>query len=594
MTLRLLTVGIKTELDVVASRQRARQIAALCGFGAQDQARIATAVSELARNVYNYASAGKVAFSVEGETAPQLLLIRLEDEGPGIADLDLVLSGRYQSTTGMGLGILGARRLMDQCHITSGKDRGTIITLKKLLPAGAPLLTPKVVGQVSSQLAALAPDLTLSEVQQQNKELMATLAELKARQEELLQLTRELEDTNRGVVALYAELDEKADHLRRADEMKSRFLSNMSHEFRTPLSSIRALSKLLLDRVDGDLTDEQEKQVTFILKSAETLFELVNDLLDIAKIEAGKIDVRPATFEVADMFSALRGMLRPLLVTETVKLVFEQPPGPCAMYTDEAKVSQILRNFVSNALKFTEAGEVKISVAQIAEEAAVRFSVSDTGLGIAPGHQQIIFEEFSQLENRLQHRIKGTGLGLPLCRKLAGLLGGRVELESMPGQGSTFSAVIPINYDVKEPAASGDSVASASRDHRIPVLVIEDDTQTRLLYEKFLSGTEFRAVPARSIQEAEETWARMTPAAVVLDIFLNGGDTWRWLTQLKSNDQRRLVPVIVATEVDDKRKGFALGADAYCVKPLFRDELVAMLRALTADIARQKFERPTT
>jgi signal transduction histidine kinase/CheY-like chemotaxis protein len=430
-------------------------------------------------------------------------------------------------------------------------------------------------------------------VQQQNRELLATLAELKARQEELLQLTRELEDTNRGVVALYAELDEKADHLRRADEMKSRFLSNMSHEFRTPLSSIRALSKLLLGRVDGDLTEEQEKQVTFILKGAESLSELVNDLLDLAKIEAGKIDVRPVEFDVADMFSALRGMLRPLLVTETVKLIFEEPAGARVMYTDEAKVSQILRNFISNALKFTEAGEVKITATPVPGEDAVRFAVSDTGLGIAPENQQVIFEEFIQVENRLQHRIKGTGLGLPLCRKLATLLGGRVELESVPGQGSTFSAIIPSQYASKEAALVADDGDSTSEDRRIPVLFVEDNHQTRLLYEKFLRETDFRPVAARGIREAEEIWAAMKPAAVVLDIFLNGEDTWRWLAKIKSDEQRRNVPVIVATEVDDRRKGYALGADAYFVKPLFRDELVSTLQALTGANVKHAISEPS-
>ena len=175
------------------------------------------------------------------------------------------------------------------------------------------------------------------------------------------QLNRELEDTNRGVVALYAELDERADHLRRADELKSRFLSNMSHEFRTPLNSILALSRLLLARSDGELTPEQEKQVHFIRKAAENLTELVNDLLDLAKVEAGKTVVTPVEFAVADLFGALRGMLRPLLVGDAVALVFEDAAGHAAeLYTDEGKVSQILRNFISNAIKFTERGEVRV------------------------------------------------------------------------------------------------------------------------------------------------------------------------------------------------------------------------------------------
>jgi len=578
MSLRILSLNVRAELDVVASRQRARHIAALCGFNSQDQARIATAVSELARNVYNYAQEGRVDFAVEGETTPQLLVITIEDRGPGIVNLDLVLSGRYQSSTGMGLGILGARRLMDQCDIRSTPGSGTTIVLKKLLPPNADLLTPVMIGAMGAQLTSLPADVTLSEMQQQNKELLATLAELKARQDELVQLTRELEDTNRGVVALYAELDEKADHLRRADEMKTRFLSNMSHEFRTPLSSIRALTKLLLDRVDGELSSEQDKQVRFILKGAESLTELVDDLLDLAKIEAGKIDVRPTAFEVHEMFSALRGMLRPLLLSSSVELIFREPEIPVTMMTDEAKLSQILRNFISNALKFTERGHVRVTAAMDGE--CVRFDVEDTGIGIAPEHQQIIFEEFGQVENRLQHRVKGTGLGLPLCRRLAELLGGSVSLQSTPGKGSTFSALIPlVHATTPEPLPFADSLADADASG-IPVLVVEDDRSTMLLYRSFLRNTPYRLVAARSIWEANQAWAAERPAAVILDLYLNGEDSWRWLADVKNDERRKQVPVIIASEVADRQKAFSLGAEAYFTKPVLREDLLAQLNAL--------------
>jgi signal transduction histidine kinase/ActR/RegA family two-component response regulator len=584
MTKRILTVGIQAEFDVVACRQRARQIAALCGFGMQDQARIATAVSEIARNVFNYAAPGRAEFLIEGETAPQVLTIRIEDHGPGIADLDAILAGHYKSPTGMGMGLLGAQRLMDRFTVDTGAG-GTLVELKKLFPAQARLLTPALIGDIGARLAALPAEATLTEVQQQNRELLSTLAELKARQEELLQLTRELEDTNRGVVALYAELDEKAGHLRRADEMKSRFLSNMSHEFRTPLSSIRALAKLLLDRVDGELTAEQEKQVTFILRGAEDLSELVNDLLDLAKIEAGKIDIRPGKFEIAELFSALRGMLRPLLVSESVRLEFDEPVGVPALYTDEAKLSQILRNFISNALKFTDAGEVRISATAMPSEQSVRLSVRDTGVGIPEDSQQLVFEEFTQVENRMQKRVKGTGLGLPLCRKLAALLGGRVELQSTLGEGSTFSVVLPLHYAaLPEPAASPLAIAGSQdglTDGRRPVLVVEDDESTRLLYERFLHGSAFRPVHAASVREAEEQWLAQEPAAVLLDVNLKGEETWRWLADIKSDQRRARVPVVLATETDDKRKGLALGADAYYIKPLSRLELLSTLDYLT-------------
>ena len=446
MISRIVSLGIKAAFDVVAARQRARQIASLCGFAAQDQARIATAVSELARNAFQYASNGRVDFLVDLDVSPQALVISIEDEGPGIANLEFVLSGNAGPSTGIGLGILGARRLVDQCDIASSPGQGTRLVLRKQLPKDAPRLTGLQVGAMGSQLSALPSDVALSEVQQQNQELLLTLSELKTRQEELLHLTRELEDTNRGVVALYAELDEKAWHLRRADQMKSRFLASVSHELRTPLNSIRALSSLLLDRADGDLTPGQEKQAGYIRSGAEALSLIVDDLLDLAKIESGKVDVKPVTFHVHDLFGALRGMLRPLLVSDAVTLVFGDTTGLSLLHTDEAKLSQILRNLIANALKFTQEGAVTVTAVELPERGAMRFCVTDTGLGIAQEHLHLIFEEFSQLENRLQHRSKGTGLGLALCRKLATLLGGEVGVSSVLGQGSTFWAIVPMQF----------------------------------------------------------------------------------------------------------------------------------------------------
>jgi signal transduction histidine kinase len=221
----------------------------------------------------------------------------------------------------------------------------------------------------------------------------------------------ELEDTNRGVLALYAELDERAERLRRADETKSRFLSHMSHEFRTPLTSIMALSRLLMDESDGTLNTEQHKQVHFIRKSAETLLEMVNDLLDLAKVEAGKSVVRPVRFQVTNLFGALRGVLRPLQINEAVQLVFDEAAGLPVMYTDESKVAQILRNFISNALKFTERGEVHVSAAQGGSEKWVTFTVRDTGIGINSKDLPLIFQEFTQIDSPIQGKYKGTGLG---------------------------------------------------------------------------------------------------------------------------------------------------------------------------------------
>lgn len=574
MTQSLIAVAIRSEPDVVTARQRARQVAGLLGFERQDQTRIATAVSEIARNAFSYAGGGRVEFVLEGQTAPQLLIVRVIDSGPGIENLAEILGGRYESATGMGLGILGAHRLMDRCDIHSGPG-GTEVRLKKLLPDHVPLRTRRDVANLSGELARKIPGGALQELQEQNQELLRTLAELRERQDDLLRLNHELEDTNRGVVALYAELDEKAQHLRRADEMKSRFLSNMSHEFRTPLNSIKALSRLLLDHIDGPLSAEQEKQVRFIVNSAENLTELVDDLLDLAKIEAGKTDVRPIQFTVDNLFSALRGMLRPLLAGEQIALVFEDPSEPLVLHTDEGKLSQILRNFISNAIKFTERGEVRVAV-EPAEPGMITIAVADTGIGIAPEDQAVIFDEFTQVQNRLQSRTKGTGLGLPLCRRLATLLCGKITVESRLGIGSTFRVTMPVYLQAGE-AALHELLEAVPETGKPPVLVVDDEVETLFLIQKYLAQSPFQFFPARTLHDARGALERFTPRAILLDVLLKGEESWQWLGQLKSDPRTRSIPVIVVSTVDDERKGLALGADSYLVKPVDRETLLAAL-----------------
>ena len=577
----LLTVAIRYEQDVVIARQRARHIAALLGFDGQDQTRIATAVSEIVRNAFRYAKGGRAEFALEGVSPPQLLLIRVQDQGPGIPDLKHVMSGEYRSSTGMGMGILGAHRLMDQVEIKSSPANGTDVLLKKILPARAPMVTATAFNEIVKELTSKPPVGALEEIQEQNRELVRTLSELRERQTELLYLNRELEDTNRGVVALYAELDEKADHLRRADEMKSRFLSNMSHEFRTPLNSIQALSRLLLEHADGDLSPEQAKQVNFISKAANDLTALVDDLLDLAKIEAGKIEVRPIEFNVANLFSALRGMLRPLLAGDSVRLVFEEPEVPLELFNDEGKVSQILRNFISNAIKFTERGEVRVTAALSADQRSVCFAVADTGIGISWEYQESIFEEFTQVPSPLQAKVKGTGLGLPLCRRLARLLGGEVSVTSEVGVGSVFAATLPLHFEEVGVAAAA-PVEIPIEAGLMPVIVVDDEAELRHIMEKYLRDSRYQPFGARNLREARELLQRVRPQAIVLDIMLKGEDSWRWLSELKSTPATANIPVIVVTTVEDERKGLALGADAYCIKPISAEQLLSKLDSLTA------------
>ncbi len=252
MSARLLAIAIEQEHDIVQARQRTRQIAGLLGFVAQDQTRITTAVSEIARNAIEYGKGGRIEYRVADKDGAPHLEIIVRDTGPGIKDIDGILDGVHRSTTGMGIGILGARRLMDAFAVETAPRHGTKITMAKRLPR-AVLVSPALLTRIGE---ALAKDETLdpiAEIRRQNREMLVQLEELNDRQQQLAVLNEELQDTNRGVVALYAELNDRADHLRQADELKSRFLSNMSHEFRTPLNSILALTRLLHSRVDGDL-----------------------------------------------------------------------------------------------------------------------------------------------------------------------------------------------------------------------------------------------------------------------------------------------------------------------------------------------------
>jgi signal transduction histidine kinase len=275
-------------------------------------------------------------------------------------------------------------------------------------------------------------------------EIEALKERILRQQAELEVVHAELAETNKGVVALYAELDQNAVQLREAADLKSRFLSYMSHEFRTPLASITSVSDILLARMDGPLTQEQERQLRFVQGSVRELSEMVDDLLDLAKVEAGRISISPEWFDMVDLFSALRGMFRPIVGMGSVSLIFEEPEQVPPIYTDDKKLAQILRNFISNALKFTSVGEVRVSARMLG--AMIEFAVTDTGIGIARDHLPALFSDFVQIDTRIQKRLRGTGLGLSLARKFAELLGGSVAVESELGVGSRFSVLIPIRY----------------------------------------------------------------------------------------------------------------------------------------------------
>ena len=547
----LLSLRIQSESDIVMARQRARQVATLLGLNTPDQVGLATAVSEIVRNAVLYAGEARVDFEMDVYSRPQFLWVQVTDQGPGIHDLEGVLAGRFQSKTGLGVGLSGARRLTDRFEISSSRTEGTVVRFGKGVQGHTQPLDMGGLARLSSQLAKLPTPEIRDDLQQQNQDLIQTLETLRAKERELedrrLELERlnlELAETNRGVVALYAELEERAIALRRSDEVKTQFLSYVSHEFRTPVNSVMALTHLLLKRTDGELSIEQEKQVVYIRKAVEGLAEMVNDLLDLAKVEAGKTEVRKSIVEVSQVLGSLRALMRPLATNDDVTLTFEESPAGLVMETDEAKLGQILRNLVSNALKFTEKGEVRIRISSPAGSGLISFFVEDTGIGIAPEHLDVIFQEFSQIQHSIQRRVKGTGLGLPLSRKLAELLGGTLEVSSRQGVGSTFVLTLPGKASI--PAVAGDAPANLRGKTDAAVLIVDDEEASRYVCRQMFRGKGYRIIESGALEAAER--ARFErPELIILDLMMPGRTGFEVLDELKANPETRDIPVVIHT-----------------------------------------------
>ena len=418
---------------------------------------------------------------------------------------------------------------------------------------------------------------SMDEIVTLNRQMVQQKRQIEDQRDALQRTVQELDESNRGIRSLHLELEEKAEFLQRAAEIKSRVVANISHEFRTPLHTILGLSRLLLDLDGGPLTPEQQRQVQYLRTSAEELSLMVDDMLDLSSAESGRVVLRPQRFSAAEFFAALRGTLRPMIsVPERIELKFDEPAQDLVLETDQSKLSQILRNLIVNGLKFTESGHVLVSARR--ENGEAIFEVEDTGIGIDAGNLETIFEEFSQVDSPLQRRNRGAGLGLPLSRKLAELLGGSLTVKSTPGRGSTFTLRVPAMHpDVSDLSELESRPLDPSR---APILVVEDDRKTIFIYERYLAMTGFQVVPARTVEEAERKLETLRPTAIVLDIMLEGESTWNFLNRLKQDPKTRDVPVLVVTVTNKEQKARALGADEFWLKPLDPDRLLSKLRGL--------------
>jgi signal transduction histidine kinase/CheY-like chemotaxis protein len=538
VTTELASVEVRDVPGVFAARQMGREAAAELGLNQQDQVRVAAAISEVGRDLVLEGQAAVITFAADDRA------------------LQITVS---HTRTPPGVGLAAAARLMD--GLTTS---GPVVRMVKTRPADA---RTDLAG-ARRRLAAMFPLSALEEMRRTNEDLISALDDLQRQQEQLKlanaeleetnrgvmalhkQLSDELEQTNQGVVALYAELDDKSERLREASEAKNRFWASISHELRSPLNSIIGLARLLSEPGGGDLQPEQQRQVRLILSSANTLVTLVNDLLDVAKAESGRLQLEPAAVSLPALLNRVRALLGPMAEGKPVDVIVEADGIPDAVLTDEVALTAIMRNLVSNGIRYTDRGTVRMAAR--AAGGMVEISVADTGIGIPARLLDDVFEEFYQVPG---HQRGGTGLGLPYARRLAELLGGELTLASEPGAGTTATLLLP------------DALPRVGR-----VVIADDDAAYRLVLRGMLQGIADQVVEAADGNEALSAVEAGRTELVLVDLRMPGADGRGVLDRLPAG-----VPAIVitATNVRDcpQRAGALLRKDE-----LTRERLVFTIR----------------
>jgi len=460
------------------------------------------------------------------------------------------------------------------------------------------------------------------ELEEQSRALKESRARLEQQQVELEQTNAQLEEQAQQLETQRDDLERvniavelKARELEQASQYKSDFLANMSHELRTPLNSSLILAKLLADNPEDNLTGEQVKYAKTIQSSGNDLLNLINDILDLSKIEAGHVEIRPETVVVERLTGNLRQVFQPLAQDKNLDFAVEVAADvPRTIETDPQRLEQVLKNLLSNAIKFTETGRVRLSI-EMDSDSDIRFAVTDTGIGIARDQQQSVFEAFQQADGTISRRYGGTGLGLSISRQLVRLLGGTIGLQSEPGRGSTFTVSMPVDYDPakvapREPATrpatavlAPDSPPQAeprpvvrsieddrddlSSDGKRILLVIEDDTTFASIVRDLSRQMGFQTIVAGTAEEALRLAKDYMPSAIVLDVGLPDQSGLAVLDRLKQDVHTRHIPIHVVSAGDHTESAYSLGAVGFANKPVTREQLVEVLQKLEARLAQR-------
>jgi PAS domain S-box-containing protein len=367
--------------------------------------------------------------------------------------------------------------------------------------------------------------------------------------------------------------------MRELDRLKSQFLANMSHELRTPLNSIIGFSRVILKGIDGPVTELQQQDLSAIYNSGQHLLGLINDILDLSKIEAGKMELAFEDVNMRDVVKSVLSTATGLVKDKPIKLVQNVPSELPIIRADGMRIRQVMINLLSNAAKFTDEGSITVDVAEKTTTAGQRelmISVTDTGPGISLADQSKLFQPFSQVDSSPTRKTGGTGLGLSISNQLVQLHGGRMGVHSAPGKGSTFYFTLPVDGEGQEPVEEQDNNGKV-------ILAIDDDPQVIGLYERYLQPQGFKVIALTDPSKAKEEVARVKPFAVTLDIMMPGRDGWNVIQELKSSSETRDVPVIICSIVEETEKGFSLGAADYLVKPILEEDLVNALNRINGD-----------
>jgi signal transduction histidine kinase/DNA-binding response OmpR family regulator len=368
--------------------------------------------------------------------------------------------------------------------------------------------------------------------------------------------------------------------MRELDQLKSQFLANMSHELRTPLNSIIGFSRVILKGIDGPVTNLQEQDLNAIYNSGQHLLRLINDILDLSKIDAGKMELAFDDVNLAELLESVIPTIGGLIKDKPIKLVKEISPDIPILRADAMRIRQVMINLLSNASKFTEQGSITISAnveigTNNQPEAIVR--VIDTGLGIAPEDQEKLFQPFSQVDSSPTRKTGGTGLGLSISRRLIELHGGKIDVISEPNQGSTFFFTLPLQK-IKD----NEHKVEGLRGEKI-ILAVDDDAQVINLYERYLQPQGYQVIAVTDPTQAVDRARQLKPFAITLDIMMPGRDGWTILAELKNDIETRDIPVIVCSILEEEAKGFNLGATDYLVKPILEDDLLNALGRLNSE-----------